>query len=509
MPPAGGAARGQALGALQSLAHERLVAPELGALLDAENGDDPQLVRAVRRDHEVARRVPGELAAEMARAGSDGFEVWLAAREANDFALFEPALRRNIELARAYAGVLPRGRAPLRRAARPLRARHDDRAGPHALRRRCATGSSRCSPRSPRSPRRRRSTGGFPVAAQREVGLEIVHAMGFDESAWRLDDAVHPFAASPSSHDVRVTSRFDDESLTGLFALMHEVGHGLYEHGIDPALARTTLDTGVSLGVHESQSRHVGEPRRPQRAVLEPLAAAPARGDARDARRRRARRLPARDQRRRADAHPRRGRRADVLAARHPALRARARAHRGHARRGRPARRRGRRRCARCSASRCPTTCAASCRTSTGPRGSSATSRRTRSATSSPRSSGAPRAPTCRGSTTTCAPASTRNLRAWLVEKVHRHGRRLTPPELIEQAVGGPLDPAPMLEHLSAKYRALYGLSAAYELAARRDPREDRVAGQRPDADHEPRRRRRRRTASRPTRCRRAASPPG
>lgn len=75
MPPAGGAARGQALGAISNLAHERLVDPELGALLDAENGDDPQLVRVVRRDHDVARKVPGELAAEMARAGSDGFEV--------------------------------------------------------------------------------------------------------------------------------------------------------------------------------------------------------------------------------------------------------------------------------------------------------------------------------------------------------------------------------------------------------------------------------------------------
>jgi len=79
--------------------------------------------------------------------------------------------------------------------------------------------------------------------------------MGFDSAGWRLDDTVHPFAASPSPSDVRVTARFDEHSLTGLFALMHEVGHGLYEHGVDPALARTTLDTGVSLGVHESQSR--------------------------------------------------------------------------------------------------------------------------------------------------------------------------------------------------------------------------------------------------------------
>jgi carboxypeptidase Taq len=50
-------------------------------------------------------------------------------------------------------------------------------------------------------------------------------------------------------------------------------------------------------------------------------------------------------------------------------------------------------------------------------------------------------------------------LRAWLAANVHHHGRRMSPPELIEQAVGGPLDPGPMLEYLSAKYRALYGLA--------------------------------------------------
>ncbi|MEY2516348.1 MAG: carboxypeptidase Taq, partial [bacterium] len=50
------------------------------------------------------------------------------------------------------------------------------------------------------------------------------------------------------------------------------------------------------------------------------------------------------------------------------------------------------------------------------------------------------------------------DLRAWLIEKIHRHGRRMAPAQLIEQAVGGALDPAPMLEHLDAKYRALYGI---------------------------------------------------
>jgi carboxypeptidase Taq len=49
-------------------------------------------------------------------------------------------------------------------------------------------------------------------------------------------------------------------------------------------------------------------------------------------------------------------------------------------------------------------------------------------------------------------------LRSWLRETIHRHGRTLPPAELIEQAVGGPLDPGPMLEHLGAKYGALYGV---------------------------------------------------
>ncbi|MGI8730687.1 MAG: carboxypeptidase M32, partial [Solirubrobacteraceae bacterium] len=253
MPPGGGGARGQALGTIQSLAHDRLVAPELGDLLDAERSDI-QLVRAVRRDHEIARRVPGELAAEMARVGSEGYEIWLKAREANDFAVFEPALRRNIELARRYADCFPDVEHPYDALL--------DRFEPgttaaqvSALFMRLRGGLVPLLAEIAKQPAPQPLTGEFPTSAQRAVGLQIVQAMGFDDDAWRLDDAVHPFAAAPAMADVRVTSRFDDHSLLGMFALLHEVGHGLYERNIDPALARTTLDTGVSLGVHESQSR--------------------------------------------------------------------------------------------------------------------------------------------------------------------------------------------------------------------------------------------------------------
>jgi carboxypeptidase Taq len=254
MPARGGPARGEALGTVRRLFHELLVDPQLGALLDAAEPTAPLIVRAVRRDHEIERRVPGDLTAEMSRAGSEGYAAWLAAREANDYAVFEPALRRNIELCRRYAACFPELEQPYD----ALLDRYEPgttAAQVSALFIRLREGLVPLISQIAMQPARPGLPGAFPVAAQREIGLEMVRAMGFESTGWRLDDAVHPFAAAPSPSDVRVTSRFDEHSLTGLFALLHEVGHGLYEHGVDEQLARTTLDTGVSLGVHESQSR--------------------------------------------------------------------------------------------------------------------------------------------------------------------------------------------------------------------------------------------------------------
>lgn len=121
MPSEGAPARAQQLGALARLAHERATAEEIGRWLDrlteAELGEiDRDVVRLARRDWERARRVPDELAAELARASTDGQESWRAAREQDDFAAFAPALERNVRLAREYAScVAATGRAATRR----------------------------------------------------------------------------------------------------------------------------------------------------------------------------------------------------------------------------------------------------------------------------------------------------------------------------------------------------------------------------------------------------------
>src|SRR5215211_544867 len=86
MPPAGGPWRGEQLATLERLAHERATADEVGAWLD-----------------ELESTGLADLDAEIERAASDGQNVWQAARAAGDFGALEPALRRNVELAREYA----------------------------------------------------------------------------------------------------------------------------------------------------------------------------------------------------------------------------------------------------------------------------------------------------------------------------------------------------------------------------------------------------------------------
>ena len=64
-----------------------------------------------------------------------------------------------------------------------------------------------------------------------------------------------PVRSSIAITDIRLTTRYFEDNLDGLFGTMHECGHGLYEHGVAPELERTPLAHGASLGLHESQSR--------------------------------------------------------------------------------------------------------------------------------------------------------------------------------------------------------------------------------------------------------------
>jgi carboxypeptidase Taq len=273
MMPAGGAeARAETLATLARVRHEMFIDDEVGRLIDqarsgldgeAAPGEsiDADLVRVVARDWDKARRVPSELRAELARASSIAENAWVEAKRESDFEMLLPHLRENVELTRRYAdcfdgypgfthvydalldeyepemtteqmrGVL----ADLREGLVPLVAD--------------ATDNGADSNGDP-------FRGEFPAERQRELVAQLIGNLPFPEGSWRIDPTEHPFAISIGTGDVRLTTRYDEGNLAmALFSAMHEAGHGLYESGVDPELRRTPLSKPRSLGLHESQSR--------------------------------------------------------------------------------------------------------------------------------------------------------------------------------------------------------------------------------------------------------------
>jgi carboxypeptidase Taq len=266
MPTGGATARAHAMATLQRLSHERATAEDVGGWIgELEAGADGlgeldrDLLRIARRDWDRKTRVPADLAAELARAGAAGQDLWKAARASNDFAAFLPALRRNVELARAYAACFDGFERPYD----ALLADYDF--GLTATRVTAVFG--RLADELP--PLIAEAGGHTPpptlhveVATQQAAVDAILRRVGVVGDSWRVDVSAHPFSASLSRRDTRVTTRFEDGQLESVLAALHEFGHGLYERQIDAALARTNLARGTSMSIHESQSKfwenHVG-----------------------------------------------------------------------------------------------------------------------------------------------------------------------------------------------------------------------------------------------------------
>ena len=272
MPSAGAEARAEQLATLARVRHEMFTDEEIGALLERARTDlgdeierhgesiDADLVRVTSRDWEKARRVPAELRAEIARTTAISEHVWVEAKAESDFGRLLPHLEQNVELARRYAACYD-GFPGFSHPYDPLLDEFEPEMTTEEMRRVLGELREGLVPivkgaTENGAPPEDVFQGEFPANAQRELVRGLISELPFPEGSWRLDPTEHPFAISIGRGDVRLTTRYDESNLgLALFSALHESGHGLYESGVDPELARTPLAKPRSLGLHESQSR--------------------------------------------------------------------------------------------------------------------------------------------------------------------------------------------------------------------------------------------------------------
>ena len=259
MPPKGAAQRAEQAAAVAAAAHALATDPRIPEWIAAagpQEGPGAVNLAEAARLHARAVKVPARLAAEIARTTAMAQVAWEAARTANDFAGFAPQLERVVELKRSEADCLAtegRGRYDALlddfepgATAEGLAALFGGlRAGLAVLRARIAA-AKRPVPAL---------AGHFPRERQLMLARRLGDAFGYDWAAGRLDIAVHP-SSSGSGGDVRITTRIDEaDPRDCIYSVIHEVGHALYEQGLDPDLALLPAGAHASMGVHESQSR--------------------------------------------------------------------------------------------------------------------------------------------------------------------------------------------------------------------------------------------------------------
>ena len=259
MPRGAAPQRAEEMAAMESVLHARRIDPRVGDWLAAV--DDKTLdtvgqanMRHIRRSFERTSKVPATLATKLAKLTSAAQGIWAEARAADDFKAFAPTLAEVIMLKHEEGQALAAGGDVYDAMLA------DYEPGTTGADLEAMFGSMRPVLSGLRAAIRDAAPvpnleGTFDEATQMKLTRQLAKTFGYDMSRGRVDKAVHPFS-SGSGLDVRITTRTNEaDPFNCFYSTIHEVGHAAYEQNIDDAYLLTPLGGGVSMGVHESQSR--------------------------------------------------------------------------------------------------------------------------------------------------------------------------------------------------------------------------------------------------------------
>lgn len=263
MPTGGGTIRGKSMAELEVIMGETMQAPEV---VDAFNAVDTNKLtglekasfREMQRAWNATGTLPLDLVESKALAQTKCEQAWRTMRGENNWKDFEPLLTEVVDLVREEAVV---------RSEKLAVSKYDallDLYEPEAKAANIEALFAGLKTKLPlileQALEKQKSItikpfiGTFPVEKQKQVGLELMHSMGFDFNHGRLDVSHHPFCGG-DPRDVRLTTRYAEGDFTqSLMGIVHETGHAMYEQSLPDQWDELPMGKARSMGIHESQS---------------------------------------------------------------------------------------------------------------------------------------------------------------------------------------------------------------------------------------------------------------
>ncbi|ANU23042.1 carboxypeptidase M32 [Planococcus donghaensis] len=257
--------RSATIGTLSSELFKLSTSDEFGELLSSLEAQqetiDPYIRRSVeeaRKEYNLSKKVPPEEYKEFVILKSKAESVWEIAKRDSDFSLFLPYLEELVSTTKKMVGYWGEKNGStyntLLDQYEPDMTTEilDDVFG--KLRERIVPLVQKIA-ESPNKPETAFLYDHFPKQAQQDFSREMLEQLGYSFEAGRLDETVHPFMISINRQDIRVTTKYDESDFrTAVFGTIHEGGHAMYEQNLGDNLAGLPIETGASMGIHESQS---------------------------------------------------------------------------------------------------------------------------------------------------------------------------------------------------------------------------------------------------------------
>ena len=263
-PKEAGAYTGKMIGALSG-EYFRIMTDEKGkALIKAckEETDLSEVKTAIVREVEKEQKrldcIPADEYREFAELTSESARIWAKARKEKDFKAFAPVLKKILDYQKRFASYQAKEGQKLYDV---MLKNFEEDFDMKSLDQFFAMLKERLVPFLKQLTDSKRVvddsflTGDYSEEKQEEIGRFLAEYVGFDFDKGVMAVSAHPFTTNLHNHDVRITTAYNDHVDDSIFSVIHECGHGIYEMGIPNELTQTPVGQGISMGMHESQSR--------------------------------------------------------------------------------------------------------------------------------------------------------------------------------------------------------------------------------------------------------------